>query len=269
MKYNSLRFLFAFAALVSWSAAFASGAQDENDHSGNLPVDVVVDMTEAGKKVERPTPEKPAYYLPLPTGYKDWGYAPYYQGGRPTAAEVEAFIETEFAKQGYQVMTKGSHPSLVLSYLWGYIAPVTEYGSTGPDMIPPGYLHELIYGDTMIDGYIHDGKATDFRMQDNLKAMEAHSHYYVIVSAFDFQDWLHHKTTLLWRAHISTPLWGHHFDQVLSTLIATAAPMLGRETTRPQVIPARIVPMGHVILGTPVVKDYPAAQSVVGADKKP
>ena len=83
--------------------------------------------------------------------------------------------------------------------------------------------------------------------------------YYVMISAFDFQSWLHHKPVLLWRAHVSTELWGHYFDQVVGTLINTAAPLFGRETKMPHFVSAQVLPLGRVIVGTPEVKNYPSA----------
>ena len=85
--------------------------------------------------------------------------------------------------------------------------------------------------------------------------------YYVLVSAFDFQSWLHHKPVLLWRAHVSTEQWGHYFDQVVGTLINTAGPLLGRETKVPHFISAPTLPLGRVIVGAPEVKDYAATPS--------
>ncbi len=106
------------------------------------------------------------------------------------------------------------------------------------------------------------GSSTNIRDIDDLEQeiTEGRGFYYVIVSAFDFRDALQHKATLLWRAHISTTIWGRYFDQVLPTMVMTAAPLLGRETLRPEVASAPVVPMGHVIVGTPALKsDAPAS----------
>jgi len=84
--------------------------------------------------------------------------------------------------------------------------------------------------------------------------MAKRARYYVLISAFDFDGWRKHKPTLLWRAHISTDLEGHDFDQVVSALITTAAPMLGKDTNGPQLIGATTAPLGRVEVGVPVVK---------------
>jgi hypothetical protein len=108
----------------------------------------------------------------------------------------------------------------------------------------------MIAGNTIDD---HE-KYPDPRL-DNVPQMAADPRCYVLVSAFDFQSWLHHKSVLLWKAHASTELWGHYFDQVVGTLITTAAPEFGRETKRPHFISASTVPLGRVIVGTPEVKN--------------
>ena len=83
-----------------------------------------------------------------------------------------------------------------------------------------------------------------------------------MVSAFDFKDWLHHKSTLLWRAHISTELWGHSLEEVLPTMIATGGEMFGRETSRPRLIRSPLTPIGRVVVGAPEVVNFPTLSRV-------
>lgn len=244
-------------AVLHLPAAPLFGSSGEETDTGSVNVDVVVDMTEAGKKIDRPTPGNPVYYLPLPAGWETIGYAPYFQRPPPTRAEVETFIEKVFAEQGYRVLVHHSHPTLVLELAWGYIAPTNEFDRAAASGVPPGWMHSLIWGDTDVgdkDTVDFNGKPRNYRTIDNLKQMGGHGRYYVIVSAFDFQAWLHHNATLLWRAHISTEIWGHYFDQVLPAMITTAAPQLGRETLSPDIVTIPNVPTGHVTVGTPVLK---------------
>jgi len=252
--------------LMSASHLLAADGGDDSDQDGNIQVDVIVDMFDAGRKVAPPTLDKPVYYLPVPEGYKAFGYAPYFQRPPPTAIEVERFIEHEFAAQGYRVMVKGSRPTLVLDLLWGYASPTNEFsgGRGGGSLsgMPPGLMETLIYGAKGLhDSHTadYDGRPRNYRMDDELKQMGAHGRYFVIVSAYDFQDFLRRKATLLWCAHISTELWGHYFDQVLPTLVATAAPLLGHEMTRPELVAAPVVPNGRVVVGAPYLKAYPPA----------
>ena len=271
------------------------GSRDESDSSGGVRVDVVVDMTEAGKKVARPTPNNPAFYLPVPLGYREFGYAPFFKRPPPLQAEVERMLSVALAQQGYQLMSKLNQPSIVLTFWWGYMAPpdpgtqqlvhvppATKPGglnlSTDPKPLQmfaqgsaePGIenasdaqMRQLVGGDT----YAFETNSYDPRKQEVL-SLRLQPRYYFLVSAFDFDSWLKsskkmkngrpgaEKPILLWRAHISTELWGHYFDQVAQTLITAAAPWFGRETPGPQLATTPLIPTGRVILGTPEVTDF-------------
>ena len=222
----------------------------------------------------RPDPDHPAYYLPFPMGYKDSGaYVANFQRPPPSADEVQVMMGRVLDQQGYRLMTKQNHPTLVLYYWWGYIAPqIVQHMSISntADLSNSGGYVPLNQGDafineaamlSMVGGETMDDKfdTTDSQKMEIVRASRS-ARWYVLVSAFDFGSWLKNlkeeknkekggtvvdQPVLLWRAHISTELWGHYLDQVLPTLIATAGPMLGRETTRPQLIRIPYVPAGE------------------------
>ena len=244
---------------------------------GDIMVDVVVDMTDAGAKIVHPTPASPAYYLPLPIGYKPMGGMVAEPQIPPPTPEVEHMMAVALAEQGYLVMTKTSLPSLVLSLWWGYMAPeINSTAIAAPTSSTNGDINRSKLpmfggnpgtgmGSGMSDGlasalaaqlptdqmFNNDqmmslvaGSADSFQysfqnaglIYEQVRTLARSPRHYLLVSAFDFKDWLHHKSTLLWRAHISTELWGHSLAQVLPTMIATGAPMFGRETNRPRLI---------------------------------
>ena len=315
MKRTTL-LLNAAVVLLTLLPARALLANDDSDASGQVRVDVVVDMTEAGRKIARPTPDKPAYYLPISVGYKAFGYAHHFQRPPPNEWDIQHALAIALYQQGYQLMSKQRHPSLVLMFWWGYMAPQDLAvgrdeanlakvgaipagaqwggGSGGPAGEGAGYsltsqvpatatssgytnalpsfslgvqnldekqMLSLVAGNTVDD---HQ-KYPDPRL-DEVIQMTSAPRYYILVSAFDFQSWLNHKPVLLWRAHVSTELWGHYLDQVAGALINSAAPFFGRETRAPQFLSAQVTPLARVIVGTPVVKEYPAPPA---AEKKP
>ncbi len=272
--------------------AVIGGGADQSDPSGDVSVDVVVDMSDAGKKVAPATPDHPVYYLPMPIGYKEFGYAPHFQRPPPPADQVERMLAIALHQQGYEVMSHLNHPTQVLNFWWGYMAPPpessTQYAQVQPTAVgggatmggftspiggaeaalgdaSDGQMRQLVGGDTF--GF--ETNPTDPRKQRVLQ-MIREPRYYILVSSFEFNSWLRNlKETkaggpvvdhpiLLWRAHISTPLWGHYFDQVAQTLVTAGAPWFGRETPGPQVGAAALAPMGRVIVGAPEVRDYPA-----------
>ena len=275
---------------VAWAFAALLPARGFIDQETNdLRVDVVVDMTDAGKKIARPTPDNPAYYLPLTVGYKEVGaYVPD-QKPPPPKIEVEDLLNKALSLQGYRVMTKESRPSLVLVFWWGHMAPEiisTEAGapeshtnsfnagnvgdgaafdSSDPRKLIAGFSTVASANESEMVSLVA-GNARDYQyatdkpnpVLQQILTMEKAPRHYLIVSAFDFRDWLHHRSTLLWQAHVSTELSGVSLDKALPRLIATAAPLFGRETTAPRLIGVPMVPTGHVHLGAPVVKGFPA-----------
>ena len=306
MKIKSFRLAFAIGVIVSAPAAHAYSDYDESDRSSRIRVDVVVDMTIAGHKVAHPTPEKPAYYLPISVGYKEFGYMHDFQRPPPKAWDIEHALAIALYEQGYRLMTKQGHPTLVLVFWWGYMAPedldadnpggllerpgslsqdpsagffsgsgqaikpgitvagINDYfiGGTGGGGVFPSFsmmsipandiiLSSMVGGNTIND---HQ-KFLDPRL-DTAMQLTTQPRYYILISAFDFKLWLHHRAILLWRAHVSTELWGHYFDQVVGTLISTAAPEFGRETKVPHFSSVDLAPLGRVLVGTPVVKDF-------------
>ena len=284
-----LRLSLALAACAPVCSAFADQGGSDSDGAGNVRVDVVVDMTPAGKKIVRPTPDNPAYHLPFPMGYKEDGaVVTNFQKTPPSADEVQVMMGKVLGQQGYRIMTKQNHPTLVLYYWWGYIAPqIVQWGNVNSQKEAAGSPESGGYvslgqGDSftneaemlsMVGGETMDDKfdSTNLLKMELVRAAQQ-ARWYVLVSAFDFDSWLKNlkeeknkikgekvvdQPVLLWRAHISTELWGHYLEQVLPTLIATAGPLLGRETTRAQLIQAPVVPIGRVIVGTPEVRDYP------------
>jgi len=219
------------------------GAEDETDAAGPVMINVVVDMTDEGKKVPHPTPGRPAYYSSLPMGNKVFGYSAFYQKDDPSAAEVKELMDKELSMQGYRMATREHDPSLILTYFWGYMDSSDGAMSQGGG----GLAASMLRGNPYATDY--NKVAPDHRMDSQSESYE--SIWYVLVSAFDARDWVHRKLTLLWCAHIYTPSWGHYMTQVLPAMIATAGPVLGRETSRPQMVMGHAEPRGRVILGTP------------------
>jgi hypothetical protein len=285
---SSIRIAFCLGALLPARIALA------DYDSGDARVDVVVNMTDAGRKVPPPTPDNPAYYYPVTRGYTQGGTILTGEKPPPPTVEVEHLMAKALAEQGYLVAT--SHPpSLVLIFWWGYKAP--EITGPGSGMAGNGYaaqalsgytagpqpvgsslasqqivnvarmgllpvnisanhdeMEELVFGsDFDLDSLQNDGGHPSPRLEALTNASRV-ARYYLMVSALDFKSATQKKPVVLWTARVSTELWSHTLDQVLPTLIAKGAPMFGRDSDGPQMTTAPIVPMGHVIVGTPVLK---------------
>jgi hypothetical protein len=269
------RFAFCLAALLP---ARVVRADDDN----NLKVDVVVDMTDEGEKITRPTPAHPAYYYPVVRGYTQAGDVVAGEKTPPPTPEVWRLIGKTLAEQGYQMGSKVSPPSLLLMFWWGYKAPIfvgassggagsTNSGAGGAPggnnverMLQAGVMpsNVMVNGNEMeqlVFGSNHDRNtysANPTTRMDSLNFESRIPRYYVTISALDFAAATQQKKlVVLWTAYMSTGLTGHTLDQVLPSLIAAGAPMWGRDTDGAQwpLKEVPIVPMGHVVVGTPYV----------------
>jgi hypothetical protein len=226
---------------------------------GSIRLDIVVELTEAGRKLANPSPELPAYYFPLPVGYQEVGdVVTFYHRGAPPAAAVEGMIAKALAKQGYLVMNGRHKPSLVLLLSWGYVCPI--YVGSGKDRgnspFSPSpratFVNEaemMTY--TVGDNYNYRSASPNARAEEATEATRV-PRWFVRVAAADFDDWrYHHKITLLWRAHVTTAIWGHYLDEVLAEMIEKGLPLAGRETNGPVFFTGDALPEGTVIVGTP------------------
>jgi len=270
---------------------------------GDVRVAVVVDMTPEGRKFAHPTPDHPAYYLPVTLGYQEvGGHLTNYQRPPPPADKVQRLLANTLAAEGYRVATQESPPSLVLVFRWGYIAPMIVMGQWGNrnemmtyiagDNWPDTALssstesQELVSSVDVASGsapgrgpYGHPSMAplsTVAGVPPNSSdttnsSADLKSRYFLLVSALDFQAFQQHKSVLLWRAHVSINTWGHYLDETLPTLIAAGAPMFGRETNQPQIVTAPVVPLGHVVVGAPMLaKEFqgvPTAPIIVSSER--
>jgi hypothetical protein len=236
--------------------AFASAALADED----IRVNVVVDLTAAGKKVAKPTPDHPAYYVPVAQGDKNLGdiIVHYQDRPPPSTSEVQHLLVQSLAAQGYLPATRQTPPSLILIYSWGYIAP---------HLMPVGKGMPIIVNEEEVVPMVA-GNNTDVQLMahppvwmDEVLHAERQPRYYLMVSAFDFQAWRTHHVVPLWQARVSVPLWGHYLYEVMPTLVAAGVPAFGQPTGRPQQFTTDVIPAGRVVVGAPYVKNYPNSPS--------
>jgi hypothetical protein len=239
----------AVAAPPAAAARDSQPASDESAGGDSIRVGVVVEMTDAGKAVARPSADKPAYYLPVVLGYREMGgILNYWQRPPPPAEDVQRTLARRLAEQGYLAAPAGQKGSLVLVSRWGVVDPENkpffESKDSAADRIAPVNDSEmlgLVVGQAWYSIYpTYNPNAreliADLREKDS-------SRYFLIISAYDADAYANHRQVLLWRAHVTTLYWGHYLDQVLGTLINTAVPLLGTATTEPRIITAPAAPI--------------------------
>jgi hypothetical protein len=259
------------------------------NYDNKIKVDVVVDVTDAGEKIPRPTSDHPVYFYPVTRGYT-LGQA-IIEGEKPPppTADVQRLIVVALAKQGYLLATKQSPPTLLLMFWWGYKVPVMAGATNGgattlasangggvggspgnaldginraaqSGLLPTEVMTNESEMEDLVLGATHDRNTDQMDPGLRIQALTAaarNPRYYVMVSALDFAAAAQQKKVIvLWTARISTDLEGHTLEEVLPTLIASGAPMFGQDTNGalwpfPSV---PLVPMGHVEVGTPYLK---------------
>ena len=234
----------------------------------NADVNVVVDMTEAGKKVAPPTKEKPAFYYPVLAGYREAGSL--VAGEKtPPPNNVAKLLAKALAAQHYYVYgpNKTPAPTLLLVFHWGYMNP--QIDDTGDADNPSAIFWNqkemlaLVAGNTL-----KNVGAFGFEREDILQNIRD-DRYFVIVSAYDFQEATQKKKILLWQAKMSTPSNRVSLAETIPSMITAGAPRFGRETKLPESVTAPLAKEGKVEVGTPrVVPDAADKAKQSGPEKK-
>jgi hypothetical protein len=283
--------------VILWVGAFAPSAFAVND-GDKVMVIVNVDLTDEGRKIARPTPEQPAYYVPVILGYHEGGKI---IGGEqpPSRQEMLRQLGRALAKEGYvlQAVRPNANqtlPSLILAFEWGYLNPDTsnfglmdlttgEGGTLNPGEVRTksslatgtadynqAKMVTLVAGAGAAAQLATGGSAGMLQSDwDMLREAVTEDRYFIIVSAFDFAASLKGEQKLLWRARMSTQRHGVWMDDVLPALVTVGAPVFGRKT-----IPTfTTVPItrGTVKLGPMEIKnvDVHPDELKPPADKKP
>jgi len=261
------RLRFALVLLLAPRMLSAAWTDVAVDAQGNATVDVIVELTDAGRKVGRPTPGHPAYYIPISAGYDPGGQLAFWNRRPPTDANVFRELAKELAGQSYLVATHEHRPSLILVVSWGYMGPrVTNPGAyreyiggraPRPITIP---LHAMANVEDMLALTAGARSLSTWEEADRGAALSEAviaagvPRYYTKVVALKYSDWVQsHQYAPLWIARVSAPYWGCFLDEALPVFFKTGAPMFGRDMSAPQLVKTAIVPQGRVIVGTAVV----------------
>lgn len=224
---------------------FGFGAPNDTD------VNVVVDLTEDGKKLTPPTKEKPAFYYPVLAGFREEGSLVAGEKSPPKNSVAKLLAKALASQHYYVVGPKTPAPTIILVFHWGYMNPQVD--DTGdPDNPQTIFWNQkemlaLVAGNTL-----KNIGALSFEREDILQAARD-DRYFVIVSAFDFAAAKEKKKKLLWQAKMSTPSNRVSLAEVIPGLITAGAPHFGRETERPKAITAPLNKEGKVEIGTAVV----------------
>jgi hypothetical protein len=209
-----------------------------------------VDMTREGKKLKPPSPETPTYYLPLFEGYKELGGASREFERKPLDRDAAQQLIKMLAQQGYVMASGNFRPSMVLVFEWGSIVPVEVDSASLRRNQPP--LPGHVTNAAQIRAYVVGERGRDLDRHSafygEMTSLEAR--HFLLISAFQYREEQGGDEVLLWRAHVTTGLWGNFLSDVLPLMIAHAAPIVGRNVPPGG---AWTPWNGQVKVGTPVV----------------
>ena len=218
----------------------------------DVDVNVVVDLTDDGRKVAPPSREHPAFYYPVLAGYREMGALVAGEKSPPPTPVARLLAKALAAQHYFVVGPKTPPPSLILVFHWGYMNPQVD--DVGTDDAP----QQLFWNEkemlALVAGNTLGNLGLSFEREDVLQAARD-DRYFVIVSAYDFEAAKQKKKKLLWQAKMSTPSNRVTLAEVLPAMIASGGPHFGRETERPKSVAAPIVREGKVEIGTPTVVD--------------
>ncbi|HEX2101539.1 MAG TPA: hypothetical protein VHF69_12785 [Candidatus Synoicihabitans sp.] len=237
--------------LLVGSGSFAVARQADQ-----LQVIVNVDLTEAGARVPRPTPERPAYYVPVTFGWQEEGKI--IAGEQPPSREelirqvAQALAREGYVLQALRPNANATTPSLIISLEWGYLNPdLLETGAldlatdSSGGSLSPGALREDPTQSATTDFNqsrmitLVAGSAISRRAQfserewQQLRDAVAEGRYFIVLSAYDFEASLRGEQVLLWRARMSTERHGVWMTEVMAALVAAGAPSFGRRSDLP------------------------------------
>ena len=194
------------------------------------------DILEAGAPV--PAPGKPVYYLAVSMGYRDFGTP---MGGEkiPEARGVLAMVTKILDSQGYKVASEEHLPDLVILYSWG-----TFYRNPNPGMQRRSERAMLeflgghkvgLYTDARSNAFpeLNPGLTPLHPDTSTMAGFLPHGIYVITFWASDYGMATQGRSRIYWKTNIAASTRGFYLPEVLPTMVAVAAPLIGRETARP------------------------------------
>ena len=225
------------------------------------------DMMPAGSLLRPPSQSAPVYYFAANAGYHDFGGI--IAGDQlPATGDMVKFLARALAKAGFLPADAQHPPTECIVFTWG-----TFYREIMPSMNPdwPGTqmnrlaMVRFLGGDKL--GLVPDSPdpwgatempgLTRFNPDAEAIADVARDDLYVVALAgYEFPMKEPKHPQLLWRTKISCPARGLVMADTLPTMVAIAAPYIGRETGAPVWINASDKFKPEVHIGNPKFEGY-------------
>lgn len=222
-------------------------------------VNVNVDLTAAGRKLTRPTPATPVYYVPVIGGLHEEGDIPAGGPKPPPQNFVLHQMAVALASQGYVVAnSRTPPPTLLLVFHWGRMSPnVDDVGDAdNPMQAFPNEKRML----ALVAGNTTPNLNPFTERLEVMRDIQV-SRYFAMVSAYDYAAAKGKKKVALWRAKMSMPADGSDLTDAIPALLSAGAPFLGKETVAPERVTRPLGRQGSVKLGEAQFEEFPDTKS--------
>jgi hypothetical protein len=240
----------------------SAGILDFLFSKNELEAVTVTDMTREGALRRLPSPENPVYFVPISAGFMGLGGAK--AGEQPVSRQlVNQTMLKVLAKQGYLPAAPGQEPDVILAWTWGTYN--VQYSPLSNLQVNHLAMARFLGGDKLGLGSARDDAFPELSLMtglvrggdvDHLTDVARNDLYIAVVSAYDVKLADPKTPVLLWKTRISTPSRGYWLPEALPTMLAMAAPYIGRETTKPVWVRATEAFRPEVQLGDPKVVEY-------------
>lgn len=245
-----------------------------------IELSIVTELTPDGRKIEPPTPDRPAYFLTLDGGIVEEGEV--IAGEKPPNAErLAAIMRGALATNGYLPATSQNRATIMIHYRYGSFNTFdAEVAETTTEIAG---LRHLLLRASIVGGSrfaIELGQAigrgpeavASFRLRDAktdwlVEQAMSNNLYFIVASAYDLEAGLRGEKKLLWRTKISTESQGLAMDDTVISLATSGAAYFGREMTESVQISPRLF-KGKVEIGETTVVPDAAAAAPAPSNKK-
>jgi hypothetical protein len=218
-------------------------------------VNVNVDLTPAGRKITRPTPAAPVYYMPVVGGFHEEGDIPAGGPKPPPQNFVLHEMAVALASQGYLVANpRTPPPALLLVFHWGSMNPSIDQAGDPDDpmQIFPNEKRML----ALVAGTTIPNLDPFTERPEVIRDLQV-NRYFAMISAYDYAAARQKKKVALWRAKMSLPSDGSDLAEAIPALVSAGAPFLGKETKVPERVTKPLGRQGSVKLGEIQIVEFP------------
>ncbi len=226
---------------------------------------VVADVTGDPALAQRPTKEKPVYFVMMGGAERPLGDA--IAGERlPSRADVAKEVVAALTSQGYQQTALGGpRPSLAIIFTYG-TANLSTMELTDTDAATgESTTSVLAFNQREIAQLVGADKASRRMLMsseaDQINQAARDDRVYIMIGAMDVEALVKKQKRLVWRTRISIDSRRHSLPDAMRVMLASAAPLFGTHTDLPVFVEDADRRKTEVKVGTPVVVEDPAAKA--------